>query len=421
MTAKSLETVTNQVADYNPDALPVEMTRQIIETFVEPVAAVERVAIRSSLGRVLAQDLLSPINVPAHDNSAMDGYAVRGEDVQTDNVPLQVIGTVMAGETFGQPVASGQAVRIMTGAPMPEGADTVVPQEITERNDDTVVIQQKHDPGQNRRLKGEDLAQGKPAMHAGKVLTPADLGLTASLGIAELPVHRRVRVAFFSTGDELRSIGEPLAAGQIYDSNRYTIFGLLQRLGVDVIDMGVVPDNPESLEQAVRQASESADAIISSGGVSVGEADFTRDIMNKLGDVRFWTIAMRPGRPMAFGQIGNAYYFGLPGNPVAVMVTFYFFARHALRRLMGATPITDPYVRARSLTDIRKRPGRTEYQRGSMRIDQDGMMTVTVTGAQGSGVLRSMSEGNCIVMLHHDQQSVSAGDMVDCIAFDGLV
>ena len=232
---------------------------------------------------------------------------------------------------------------------------------------------------------------------------------------------RRIRVAFFSSGDELRSIGEPLGKGQVYDSNRYTIHGMLQRLGADVIDMGVIPDQPEALEQAVRLASTNADAIISSGGVSVGEADFTREIMHRLGDVRFWTIAMRPGRPMAFGRIGAAWYFGLPGNPVAVMVTFYFFARLALRALAGATPQADPLVRAASTTEIRKRVGRTEYQRGCLQIDRDGRSTVTLTGSQGSGVLRSMSQANCMIVLHHDQGTVAAGDPVDCLPFEGLI
>ncbi|MGC1439580.1 MAG: gephyrin-like molybdotransferase Glp [Burkholderiaceae bacterium] len=417
----SLDAVTGELPQYNPDALPVDMTRQIIETFVQPVQAIEMVALRAALGRVLASDLLSPIDVPPHDNSAMDGFAVRADDVNADGVRLAVIGTVMAGETFDQNLQPGQAVRIMTGAPMPTGADTVVPQELAEREGDTVTITQAHQPGQHRRLRGEDLAAGKPAIPAGKCLSPADLGLIASLGIAEVPVRRRIRVAFFSTGNELCSIGQVPQPGQVYDANRYTIFGLLQRLGVDLIDMGVIPDDPGMLENAVRTASESADAIISSGGVSVGEADFTRDIMNKLGDVRFWTIAMRPGRPMAFGRIGNAIYFGLPGNPVAVMVTFYFFARHALRRLMGANPLSDAYVRAIAAESFKKRPGRTEYQRGLLRFNTDGRMTVTATGSQGSGVLRSMSEANCIVVLHHDQQTVAAGGEVDCIPFDGLV
>jgi molybdopterin molybdotransferase len=275
--------------------------------------------------------------------------------------------------------------------------------------------------GQNRRRRGEDLAVGRPALVAGKRLTPADLGLLASLGVAEVPVRRRLRVAFFSTGDELRSIGEPLAPGQIYDSNRYTLHGMLRRLGVDLIDMGVVGDSPQALEEAMRIAGESADAIISSGGVSVGEADFTRQVMAKLGDVAFWKIAMRPGRPMAFGRVGDACYFGLPGNPVAVMITFYFFARDALLRMMGATPLPQPYLRARSLDALRKKPGRTEYQRAVVSVGNDGLMEVRITGGQGSGVLRSMSEANCIVVLHHDQGSVRPGDPVDCLAFHGLL
>jgi molybdopterin molybdotransferase len=417
----ALEAVTSCLDEYDPNALPVDMAQQIIDSFIEPVAAVENVAIRSALDRVLAHDVISPIDVPAHDNSAMDGWAVRGEDVTGTQTTLKVIGTVMAGQTFDQPLKAGEAVRIMTGAVMPDQADTVVPQELATANQDTVSFEQAQTPGQHRRHKGEDLTAGKPALLAGKVITPADLGLIASLGIAEVPVRRRVRVAFFSTGDELRSIGEPLEPGQIYDSNRYTIHGMLRRLGVDLIDMGVVPDNPQSLEDAVRTAGESADAIISSGGVSVGEADFTKQIMNKLGDVRFWTIAMRPGRPMAFGRVGSAYYFGLPGNPVAVMVTFYFFARLALRRLMGASPIKDPFVRAIAQEDLRKRPGRTEYQRGLMTLNDQGQMQVRTIGAQGSGILRSMSEGNCMIVLHHDQKSVSTGEAVDCIAFNGLI
>jgi molybdopterin molybdotransferase len=309
----------------------------------------------------------------------------------------------------------------MTGAVMPEGFDTVVIQEVVGIDGDRLTIPPGQQAGQNRRLRGEDLAQGKPALRAGKRLAPADLGLLASLGFAEVPVRRRLRVAFFSTGDELRSVGEPLAPGEVYDSNRYTIWGMLTRLGVDVIDMGVVRDDPRALEQAVRTAAESADAIISSGGVSVGEADFTKQVMGKLGDIAFWTIAMRPGRPMAFGRIGSAAYFGLPGNPVAVMITFYFFAREALLRMMGARPEPLPFVRAVTQTAFRKRPGRTEYQRACLTRAADGTMAVHSVGSQGSGVLRSMSEANCIVVLHHDQASVSVGDAVDCIAFEGLV
>jgi molybdopterin molybdotransferase len=421
-TYPTLAEVASCVADYDPGALPVARAQEVIERFVVPVQAVERVAIRAALDRVLAEDQLSPIDVPAHDNSAMDGYAVRAADLAAgEPTRLRVIGAAHAGSPFAGSVAAGEAVRVMTGAVMPAGCDTVVIQEVARADGGSVVVPPGQEPGQHRRRRGEDLAAGRPALRAGKILAPADLGLLASLGVAEVPVRRRLRVAFFSTGNELRSIGEPLEPGTIYDSNRYTIYGMLRRLGVDLIDMGVVRDDPQALEDAVRTAAGCADAIVSSGGVSVGEADFTKDVMHRLGDVTFWTIAMRPGRPMAFGRIGDAFYFGLPGNPVAVMITFYFFARDAMLRMMGASRLPQPYVRARSASAFRKKPGRTEYQRGILAPGVDGTMEVRVTGSQGSGVLRSMSEANCIVVLHHGQGSVAAGELVDCLAFDGLV
>ena len=428
MPNQSLSEVVSCLSGYDPNAVPVEQAQQIIRDFIVPVAAVEKLALRSALGRVLAHDIVSPINVPQHDNSAMDGYAVRGVDLDAANaVTLKVIGSVHAGGNFDGSVNAGECVRIMTGAPMPAGCDTVVPQEFTrDASDASVTIPPGMvKTGDNRRLKGEDLQEGKPALAQGKLLRPADLGLLASLGIAEVPVRRRLRVAFFSTGDELRSIGEPLDHGCVYDSNRYTLHGMLTRLGCDIIDMGVVKDDPALLETAFRTAAESADAIITSGGVSVGEADFTKQMMARLGDVAFWKIGMRPGRPMAFGKIASngksAYLFGLPGNPVAVMVTFYFFARDALLHMMGAQAAPLPFMRVRSQSAIRKKPGRTEYQRGILSVGEDGRQEVRITGSQGSGILRSMSEANCMVVLHHDQHGVQAGDDVDVILFDGLV
>lgn len=415
------------LSDYDPNALPVEKAQQILRDFVTPVSAVEKVALRSALDRVLAEDIISTSNVPQHDNSAMDGYALRGADLDaTQPVTLAVIGSAFAGGGFDGAVGAGQCVRIMTGAPMPEGCDTVVPQEFTSaRSESSVTIPPGVvKAGDNRRLKGEDLREGSPALHRGRILRPADIGLIASLGIAEVPVQRRLRVAFFSTGDELRSIGEPLDAGCVYDSNRYTLYGMLTRLGCDIIDMGVVRDDPVLLENAFRSACENADAIITSGGVSVGEADYTKQIMAQLGDVTFWKIGMRPGRPMAFGKISSngksAYLFGLPGNPVAVMVTFYFLARGALLRMMGTDPDPLPRLRAVSASPIRKKPGRTEYQRGILSTDAGGNPQVRITGSQGSGILRSMSEANCMVVLHHEQGNVNAGDMVDVVVFEGL-
>jgi molybdopterin molybdotransferase len=362
--------------------------------------------------------------VPAHDNSAMDGYALRGSELATGaDTLLAIAGTGFAGQSFDGAVPAGHCVRIMTGAVMPAGLDTVVPQEFTKTEGSAVRIPAGAvKTGDNRRLAGEDLARGSAALRSGRILHPADLGLLASLGRAEVPVLRKLRVAFFSTGDELRSIGEPLDAGCVYDSNRYTIWAMLQRLGCDVLDLGVVRDAPGALRAAFSEAAASADAVITSGGVSVGEADHTKRIMAELGDVLFWRIAMRPGRPMAIGRIGNAVLFGLPGNPVAVMVTFYAFVRDALRTMSGqAGELPSPWLRAACTTALRKKPGRTEYQRGIVSRGADGRWQVTITGSQGSGILSSMSAANGMVVLHHGQGNVAAGDEVDVIPFDGLV
>jgi molybdopterin molybdotransferase len=425
--ALTLDQVASCVTGYDPDALPVRAAQRIIGDFVTPIRSSEQVALRAALGRVLADDVISPINVPAHDNSAMDGYALRGADLR-DGEPtrLAVIGTAYAGRPSGLVPGPGECVRIMTGGVMPQGCDSVVPQEfVADAGDSAITIAPGTiRTGDNRRFAGEDLTAGAPALKAGRIVRPADLGLLASLGVAEVKVQRRLRVAFFSTGDELRSIGEPLDAGCVYDSNRYTIYGMLQRLGCDIVDMGIVRDDPQALEDALKNACENADAIITSGGVSVGAADYTRQIMARLGDVTFWKIGMRPGRPLAFGRIGSgsksAFLFGLPGNPVAVMVSFYFFARDALLRMMGAeAPLA--LLRARSAGAIRKKPGRTEYQRGVLARGTDGRPEVRITGSQGSGILRSMSEANCMMVLHDEQGNVAAGDEVDVLMFEGLV
>ena len=429
MSTPSLQDIAAQLAGYDPNALPVAQAQAFIAQLVPNLQAVESLALRSALGRVLARDIVSAIDVPAHDNSAMDGYALRSSELAKGGDTLLIIaGTAFAGGQLGQSVAAGQGVRIMTGAVMPEGLDTVVPQEFTTTESDGRIRIPAGTvrAGDNRRLAGEDLARGDAALKAGRILTPADLGLLASLGQAEVPVFRRLRVAFFSTGDELRSIGQPLDEGCVYDSNRYTIWGMLQRLGVEAIDMGVVPDEPEALRQAFAQGAACADAVITSGGVSVGEADHTKQVMKQLGEVLFWKIAMRPGRPMAIGRIGvpaghQAMLFGLPGNPVAVMVTFYAFVRDALLAMSGAAPQPLPLLRALSTEALRKKPGRTEFQRGIVSQAEDGRWQVRITGAQGSGILRSMSEANGMVLLHHDQGHVAAGEWVDVIPFHGLV
>ena len=425
---RSLADVTSCLSAYDPDALSVADAQAIIASIVAPVRAVEQVALRSALERILAADIISPIDVPAHDNSAMDGYAFRGAEMATGKtLTLSVAGTAHAGDAGTATVGPGQCLRIMTGAVMPGGCDTVVPQEFIRAAEDATITFDAGTlrAGDNRRFAGEDLRAGSTALAAGTRIRPADLGLLASLGVAEVPARRRLRVAFFSTGNELRSIGQALDAGCVYDSNRYTLFGMLRRLGCELIDMGVIRDDPASLEAALRTACESADAVITSGGVSVGAADYTRQIMAELGDVAFWKIGMRPGRPMAFGRIASngqsAFLFGLPGNPVAVMVTFYFIARGALLRMMGAADAPLPLMQVRSAAPIRKRPGRTEYQRGVLSCGSDGRQEVRITGSQGSGILRSMSEANCMVVLGDAQGNVGAGEMVDVVLFDGLV
>ncbi len=423
-----LHDIAAHIDGYDAESLNVVAAQAFISRLVPRVRDAESVPLKGALGRVLARDIVSPINVPAHDNSAMDGYALRSGDLAAD-VPnhLRVAGKALAGQPFDGSVAAGSCVRIMTGAVMPPGLDTVVPQELVQlAGDGTVTLPAGVvRAGDNRRLAGEDLCCGEAALQAGRLLRPADLGLIASLGFADVPVVRPLRVAFFSTGNELRSVGQTLEAGCLYDSNRYTLWGMLLRLGVEPIDMGIVPDDAASLEAALRQATECADAVITSGGVSVGEADHTRAVMEKLGEVLFWKLAMRPGRPLAVGRIESrghqAILFGLPGNPVAVMVTFYAFVRDALLAMSGATASALPMLRAATTTAMRKRPGRTEYQRGIVSRSADGRWQVALTGSQGSGILRSMSLANGLIVLAHDQGNVEAGEDVDVLPFDGLV
>jgi molybdopterin molybdotransferase len=389
---------------------------------VSPICGHEFLPVRSTLGRILAADIIAPHDVPAHDNSAMDGFAVCFDSLAREGeTRLTVVGTAFAGNAFSGLVGKGQAVRIMTGAVLPAGADTVVVQEVTRVEEAAVWIPAGQRLGQNTRRAGEDLARGQVALPAGKQIGPAELGLIASLGIAEVDVKRRLRVAFFSTGDELASIGTPLAPGQIYDSNRYTLHGLLSRLGADIIDMGVVPDQPAALEATLVEAAQVADAIITTGGVSVGEADFIKVILAKLGQVKFWKLNIKPGRPMAFGKIGNAWLFGLPGNPVAVMVSYTQFALDALLRLSGLDPVPErPLLTVNAANAIKKQVGRREYLRGQI-VTVDGRWQVKTTGNQGSGVLRSMSEANCFVILPEDCAGVQAGDSVQVQLFDGLL
>lgn len=450
---RTIAQIAAELQGYDPQALSAAGVQQFLERLVQPVAGTETVGIFDALGRVLAEDIVSPVSVPPHDNSAMDGYAFDGAQLRAGQpLSLRCVGTALAGAAWAGTLQPGDCVKIMTGAVMPAGLDTVVPQEFTTVEDDRVhIAADVLRAGDNRRCRGEDLMQGRVALERGTRLSPAALGLVASLGLPTVRVVRRLRVAYFSTGDEILSLGQPPREGAVYDSNRYTVFGLLTRLGVEVIDLGVVRDEPAQLEAAFRQAAAQADAVITSGGVSVGEADHTRAMMKQLGDVAFWRIAMRPGRPMAVGRIAGAalsaakpgssadsisaqsyeddskppsagaVLFGLPGNPVAVMVTFLAFVRPALLRMMGSTETAPPLLRAVSTEPMRKKAGRTEYQRGWVSTAADGTLQVRTTGNQGSGVLSSMVQANGLIVLHHGQGHVAAGDTVGVMMFEGMV
>lgn len=470
--------------DEDPEALRVSAAKSLLLSLSTPITRLECLPLMQGLGRILAADVVAPIDVPASANSAMDGYAFAGtllEHVgQHQLLELEVVGTALAGHPVQQRIRAGQCVRVMTGASIPPGTDTVVPHEFARSVVEPVVqpvvqpvLQPLHQPhqdggvlprvslsvasfarGANVRLAGEDLQRGSRVLQAGRTLRASDLGLLASLGIAEVQVFARLRVAYFSTGDELRSIGQPLAEGCVYDSNRYTLHAMLLGLGVEPIDFGVVRDDATALRSVLESAAQQTDAIVSSGGVSAGDADFVRDVFASLGEVVFWKMAMRPGRPFAYGRlrsdvtreasgesetveaahsadvpakqaIREVPFFGLPGNPVAVMASFYHLVRDALLIQMGATPEPVPRVTARAGEAIKKRPGRSEFARGTAcRIasgDAAGQWQVVLSGAQGSGVLRSMSEANCFVMLEHDQGNVAAGEAVDIMFFEGLL
>jgi molybdopterin molybdotransferase len=416
-------------ADPAPGETTLALARASITRQVTPLQDCETVALSGALGRVLATDLVSPIAVPAHDNAAMDGYAFAGTDLRAGAATaLAIVGTVLAGRPWTGPVAPGQAVRIMTGAAMPPGLDTVVPQEscaiegaVVRVPADTVRA------GDHRRRRGEDLAPGSAALAAGRVLRPADLGLIASLGLTTIGVRRRLRVALFSTGNELREPGQALDPACIHDSNRYSLGAAMQRLGFEVIDLGIVRDDPAALEATLLQALTTADAVVTSGGVSEGDADHTRDLLARLGTVAFWKLAMRPGRPMAFGHLNRpghpdpVWLFALPGNPVAALVAFYMLAREGLMRLAGCAVEALPMLQARCDAPLRKRPGRTECQRACVEPDPAGGWRVRLTGPQSSGMLRSMSQANALLVLGPEVGPVPAGGLVDVLLFDGLV
>jgi len=403
--------------DYDPNSMPVERARRFIQQSLTAITGQESIKLRDALQRTLASDVLSTMNVPPHDYSAMDGYAVCFGDLANAPCKLKLIGNAYAGHAFDGRLPAGECVRIMTGALIPDGCDSVVMQEHVKVDGDWIEIGEGHHRSQNIRKAGEDIAQGATVLTRGQVIRPAEMGLLASLGFSEIMVYRKLKVALFSTGDELQQPGAPLAAGQIYDSNRYSLLGMLGELGAEIIDMGSIRDDRDSLKAAFLEAARQADVIITSGGVSVGEADYVKQLLAEIGEVVFWKIAMKPGKPLAYGKIGTCHFFGLPGNPVAVMVTFQQFVRDALRLLMGQQPKPTLAFQAVSASPIRKIPGRTEFQRGILSQDENGRWVVHTTGGQGSGILSSMSKANCFIVLPEAQGNVEAGHAVQVQPF----
>jgi molybdopterin molybdotransferase len=403
--------------DYDPNAMSVAQAQQFIKQFLNPVVETETLPVMQSLGRVLAANIISPSNVPNHNNSAMDGFSFKFSD---NLKTLKVIGSAFAGKPFEGIVNAGECVKIMTGSVIPAGADTVVMQERIAIKSDRITLLDAPKQGANVRLAGEDLKLGQTVLAKGHVIKPADLGLIASLGIGEVSVFRQLKVAFFSTGDELVGVGKPLQEGQIYDSNRYTIFGMLSRLGVEISDLGVVPDDPKLLEATLLKAAKNNDAVITSGGVSVGDADYMKALLAKHGQILFWKINMKPGRPLAYGKISSAHYFGLPGNPVSAMVTFYQFVQPALQALSGKACMEMPFFRVESTEAIKKTTGRTEFQRGIL-FETSGTWKVKPLPNQSSGVLSSMSAANCFIILDETVGNCEVGEMVSVQVLEGII
>ena len=406
-----------------PQLLHPDQALPLLLEQVSPIRDTEIVPLTQALGRVLAEDLASCIDLPPFDNSSMDGYALRFSDLDTSaqHTPFKLIGSAFAGHPFTGEATANSCVRIMTGAPVPDGFDTVQMQELTERDGDTVLIQAPKALGDNVRRRAEELAHGTKVLTSGTQVGTAELGVLATIGINQVRVYRQLKVAFFSTGDELKPVGSELAPGQLYDSNRYSIQGLLSKANVDWVDLGVIADDPDAIRDAFRLAASQADMVLTSGGVSVGEADFTKQVLDEEGQITFWKLAIKPGKPFAMGRIGEAIFCGLPGNPVSSMVTFYKLVWPILNKMQGLTPRKPLMVKARLATALRKHPGRVEYQRGILSQTAEGELSVSITGSQGSGMLTSMSRANCFVILEQFQGDTPVGAWVTVEPFNHLL
>lgn len=406
---------------HTSDLISLEQALEKMLSQISPLQQSESIALTAAAGRITAAPVISPIDVPPFANSAMDGYAVRLADLQA-NAPLPVAGKAFAGAPFDGDWLAGTCVRIMTGAPVPAGAEAVIMQEQAEVGDAGVRFTTEVQAGQNIRLAGEDIRQGAGVLPAGIRLGAAQLPLLASLGVAEVQVVRKLKVAVFSTGDELQPVGQPLQAGQIYDTNRFAVRLMLEQLGCETLDLGIIRDDQNALRAAFEQADRQADVVISSGGVSVGEADYTKQMLDELGEVGFWKLAIKPGKPFAFGKLKQAWFCGLPGNPVSAALTFYQLVQPLLAKLAGHSDWhLPPRLQARALTPLKKAPGRLDFQRGVFSSNARGELEVSTTGHQGSHVFSSFSQGNCFIVLERERGSVAVGEKVDIEPFNALL
>lgn len=403
-----------------PGLTPVDEALQTLLSEITPITGTEQIPLDTAMGRVLAQPIVSQQNIPPADNSAMDGYAMKAEDAVSGRT-LQQVATVLAGHPYAGKVESGQCVRIMTGAPLPKDVDTVIMQENTQANGDQITLNQDANAGSCVRYAGEDIKMGQTVFESGRRLRASDIGLLASVGCATVQVFKQITVALISTGDELKTVGEPLAAGQFYESNGPTLKAALSKLSVNIIDFGIVPDDLSALTKAFEAANEQAHVVITSGGVSVGDADYTKDVLERLGKIQFWKLAIKPGKPFAFGHLSQSYFIGLPGNPVSALVTLHQLATPMLRKLSGADAEFPLRLAATAVETLRKSPGRTDFQRGAYSVNEQGLLEVKGTGAQGSGILSSISKANCYIILEQNRGRVEAGEQVTIEPFDELL
>ncbi len=403
-----------------PGLLPFECALENMLSQITPVTETLTLPITQALNAILAQDIASPLNVPNHDNSAMDGYAFAIASLTQGNT-LTLVGRSMAGAPFQGECKVGECIRIMTGAKMPECCDSVEMQENVKVAADQISFLEEKQLGSHVRNAGEDIRWGQHVLNQGHKLSAVDIGVLASLGIKEVIVYRKLKVALIATGDELKLPGQVLNSGDIYESNSFVLRGMLDKLHIDVIDFGIIEDDFEAIKAAFVSADSQADAVISSGGVSVGDADYTKTVLDNLGEIGFWKIAMKPGKPFAFGKLPNSVFFGLPGNPVSALVTFHQLAIVALTKMQNAQALKRTNLQVQCVSDLRKSPGRMDFQRGVVSVNDQGENVVESTGSQGSGILSSLARANCFIVLAAEQGKVSAGEMVTVQLFDQFI